>query len=700
MQLTDLLSNTPAEKLRDLKLEKSLKEAFGDFFCEIKLSDDRKADADKDCGNDQGQLNLYFSFTAEVNLPSFTVLCRMRPEFMALSDSIRKAMKRFAEEHIALFFCRKQMQQMQVKLRHRNTELGQFRREFIEISGENLNKYQELEASNKSLQREIKERERIEALLIQAREEAERANQAKGEFLACMSHEIRTPMNGILGLSRNLLKTELNDEQKRQLELVYKSGQSLLRIIDDILDLSRLESGKLEIAPSAFDLPALLQEVVSVMEVKAVEKNLRLELLTSGEIPRFVELDEHRLRQILLNLLGNALKFTSVGSVVLTVKKEWDDSRKGERLFFQVEDTGMGIPADKIKKLFQPFSQADAAVARNFGGSGLGLSIVKKLVLAMGGDVSLESTPEKGSRVWFYLPFSCRSSDCLIENTAETENTVLNPGDISILVAEDNEVNREVISLTLRSLGFNDFKLVHDGLAAVAELKENFYDLVLMDIHMDKMGGVEATRMIRAGHGVLNPDIPVVALTASALQHEVRKYIESGMNGCLAKPVHEKELLAVIKKCLLSSYGQSSGSGKSSGGGQSAFSSGLSSAGTEISIFADMEARDIISGEVIQAYPPKIRQTLLKTFRGGLPDYLREVTDSITNESWASLFRVAHQLRGACLNFGAGRVAFLCEKLEELGLEESNLQSAKLIMSELQKQLELLDKALTQAQQE
>ncbi|MBF0144122.1 MAG: PAS domain S-box protein [Magnetococcales bacterium] len=398
----------------------------------------------------------------------------------------------------------------------------------------------------------IIERARGEEALRHAREAAEQANRAKSEFLAAMSHDIRTPMHAILGMSEVLKESRLNHEQRHDLEVMNRAGETLLALINDILDLSKVESGLLKLEVISFDLTELVRDTHCMLQERAHAHRLAYPLNLLPGLPHRVVGDPQRLRQVLLNLLGNALKFTKTGEVCLTVEK-W----QGDAVRFSVRDTGIGIPERHLPSIFDPFRQGDATISRRFGGSGLGLSICKRLVQAMGGEIAVESTPEKGSLFRFTARLPNAKGD--LQDSESTPADPLVPGGpvteaagkatpLSILIADDTEEGRVLIAAFLRGT-FHRITAVVNGEEAVRAFQAEAFDLVLMDMQMPVLDGLGATRKIRAWElSEGRPRTPIIALTANAMREDIEKTTDAGCDLHLSKPIRKARLLEAIQQ--------------------------------------------------------------------------------------------------------------------------------------------------------
>ncbi len=404
---------------------------------------------------------------------------------------------------------------------------------------------------------------RLSALMRETTEKAraaERANAAKSVFLATMSHEMRTPLNSVLGFAEDLLQTELDDEQREELGLIRHSGQDLLAIIEDVLDFAKIEAGRLQLEWIEFDLEGCLRRVAESLQPAADAKGLPLRIEMGADVPALLVGPASRLRQVVLNLASNAIKFTSSGAVELRashVAAEGNDVV----LRIEVEDSGIGIPADRLDRLFQPFSQLDSGNDRRYGGTGLGLAICKELAGMMGGEVGVRSEPGKGSTFWFTarLRAARAGSDSARDRArpaADAEPSAPNGALTAerraterILVAEDNRINQKMISVVLRRAGWSH-EIAENGREAVELATSGAFDLVLMDCQMPTMDGFEATRRIRTTELAAVRHLPIVALTANAFESDREACLAAGMDEFLSKPLEAKKLVALLDRLL------------------------------------------------------------------------------------------------------------------------------------------------------
>jgi len=392
--------------------------------------------------------------------------------------------------------------------------------------------------------RNIDQEKRAELALAKARDDAEAANRAKSLFLATMSHEIRTPLNGVLGMAQAMAMDELTPVQRERLGVVHASGEALLAILNDVLDLAKIEAGKLEIEDIEFDLEEIARGAHQAFAAQAKAKGLSFGLDIDGARGLYLG-DPTRLRQILYNLVSNALKFTDRGEI--RVMARWRD----EQLALSVADTGVGIPEDRLQILFGRFDQADASTTRRFGGTGLGLAICRELAEMMGGSIDVESTLGFGSTFTVLLPLARvgdgRSSALPASPGAEGEACAL---ELRVLAAEDNTVNQLVLKTLLQQIGI-DPAVVSNGLEAVHAWEDGEWDVILMDVQMPKMDGPTAARAIRAQElATGRRRTPIIALTANVMSHQLAEYMAAGMDGHVAKPIEAARLFEALEAIL------------------------------------------------------------------------------------------------------------------------------------------------------
>lgn len=515
-----------------------------------------------------------------------------------------------------------------------------------------------------SIGTDITQRIATELELKKAKDSAEESLKVKNEFLANMSHEIRTPLNAVIGFTDLLLETQLNPEQRMHLETMRNSGEILLSLINDVLDLSKLESNKLKIEEIPFDLHKSFNNVLKLMKLRADEKRISLDLKIEPNTPIHVLSDPTRIEQILLNLIGNAVKFTNKGSVQVTLK-QLHETEDGSEIYFEVRDTGIGIVSNKINTVFGAFSQAKSDTSRIYGGTGLGLTIVKKLVGLLNGVIKVESIFGEGSVFKITLPLK---KDLAYVHLVETEPdfSMDEPLELSILLVEDNKTN-QLLAKTRLERWKCTVEIANNGIEGVKKAQQKMYDLILMDIQMPVMDGYEATKIIKNDISKKASQIPIVAMTAYATNVDINRAKNAGMDDYIFKPFKPNELYNILEK-----YGKPSKernliySNEANGGAET----------KSVKKYIDLKfLYEETQGE------SSILILLIESFLKDLEEFFEVVGKEYKNKNWKVLYEATHKIKPSITMFGILEMEPIIHVLAQKFREEKNLEDVETLLN-------------------
>ena len=503
--------------------------------------------------------------------------------------------------------------------------------------------------------------------LKKAKESAEESLKVKNQFLANMSHEIRTPLNAVIGFADLLLETKLTSEQKEYLESMQNSGEILLSLINNILDLSKLESDKLEVEEISFDLYKLLYDVVKLMKLKANEKHISLDLIIEPNTPKKIIGDPTKLEQILLNLIGNAVKFTNEGSVTISVK-QLSSTEKFSEVHFEIKDTGIGILSNKIHSVFKAFTQAKNNTSRIYGGTGLGLTIVKKLVDLFGGEIKVESKFGEGSTFKLNLPLKKCDSKIKAKNE-EQSNLVYEPLGLNILLVEDNKTNQLLAKRRLERWKCT-VDIANNGIEGVKKTQQKLYDLILMDIQMPVMDGYEATKIIKNDISERVSKIPVIAMTAYSSIADIKRAKNAGMDNYIFKPFKPVELYSLLKK-----YSKNKSVYSPTKKNKENHSSQKNQVKTDKKNHQYVDL-SFLRKETLNESPVLI--LLIKSFISDFEDFLSEIDKGFKRKNWKQVYAATHKIKPSINMFGISELEPVVHLLEHKSKNEEQIEESEI----------------------
>ncbi len=548
----------------------------------------------------------------------------------------------------------------------------------------------ELQQEKETAEKEVAERKRIEGQVqeytdklelmrfdaMEAQKKAEEASAAKTEFLANMSHELRTPMNGIIGMAEMLMDSRLDADQQENIETLHGSSENLLSILNDILDISKIEAGELEIETVPFHLGTAVRQVVQLFVPLATDKGITLDINRDEDVPSAVIGDLGRIQQVLRNLISNALKFTEEGEIIVSLRATTNSETP--TLYMAVEDTGVGIPKDKLDNIFEKFTQADTSVTRKFGGTGLGLAITQQLVELMGGEIGVDSLEGQGSTFWFTIPLTMAGDTDVPVNLYDEKQGVADthlPKDLRILAVDDHPINQTFAKKLLKKLGFINVDLAEDGQQALDMIDANSYDIVLMDCQMPELDGYQATTLLREREEKTGDHLPVIALTANAMVGDREKCLKAGMDDYLSKPIKPEKLIATMKKWVETSDGE-------------AALDITEQTKAETDETPEVEIMDWERLRMFTDGNPEEEKALIEMFI----TYAEESLDDLKNcqegenEEWK---KAAHKLKGSAANLGAQALSDACMEAEQ-GFEQDKATKEKILYNVLRSYDEII----------